>query len=32
MSHSLRSWIHEGDNVDIGKVKVLLIIVIFIDN
>jgi hypothetical protein len=27
-----RSWIHEGDNVDIAKVKVLLIIIIFIDN
>jgi hypothetical protein len=30
--HSLRSWIHEGDNADIAKVKVLLIIIIFIDN
>lgn len=27
----LRSWIHEVDNVDIAKVKVLLIIIIFID-
>jgi hypothetical protein len=30
--HSLKSWIHEDDNVDIVKVKVLLIIIIFIDN